>query len=158
MKRLGIATAAAAGELTALYLFQVDPVRDLPGRASWEQALATASVVVAHASVLTEGIAAHADVVFPAESSAEKEGTIASWQVLAQVAASTGVDVQVLTAGMAFKQLVEAVPFYAGLTLEAIGGRGLRWPETDAAASMPARSPSELPPPDCDRYRVSPPP
>jgi NADH-quinone oxidoreductase subunit G len=25
------------------------------------------------------------------------------------------------------------VPFYAGLTLEEIGGRGIRWPETDAA-------------------------
>jgi NADH-quinone oxidoreductase subunit G len=154
-----IAAATAAGELTALYLFQVDPLRDLPARGSWEQALSAASVVVAHASVLTEGIAAHADIVFPAESSAEKEGTIvhpdgrvqrlrtaikhpgdvrAGWQVLADIARSVGTDLGVLTAGMAFKQLVEAVPFYAGLTLEAIGGRGLRWPETEAAAAMPA--------------------
>jgi len=154
-----IAAAAAAGELTALYLFQLDPLRDLPDRAAWEQALANASVVVAHALVLTEGLAAHADVVFPAESSAEKEGTIvhpdgrlqrlrtaikhpgdvrAGWQVLGDVARSAGADLGVLTAGMAFKQLVEAVPFYAGLTLEEIGGRGLRWPETEAAAAMPA--------------------
>jgi NADH-quinone oxidoreductase subunit G len=153
-----IAAAAAAGEVTALYLFQVDPLRDLPDRAAWERALATARVVVAHASVLTEGLAVHADVVFPAESSAEKEGTIvhpdgrlqrlrsaikhpgdvrAGWQVLGDVARSVGADLGVLTAGMAFKQLVEAVPFYAGLTLEAIGGRGLRWPETEAAAAMP---------------------
>src|SRR5579875_2450723 len=55
-----IAAAAAAGEVSALYLFQIDPVRELPGRAAWEQALAAAEVVVAHASVLTEGIAAHA--------------------------------------------------------------------------------------------------
>ncbi|MGH2836179.1 MAG: molybdopterin oxidoreductase family protein, partial [Solirubrobacteraceae bacterium] len=153
-----IAQAAIAGEVTALYLLQVDPVRDLPGRAAWEQALARASVVVAHASVLTEGLAAHADVVFPAESSAEKEGTIvhpdgrlqrlrsaikhpgqvrAGWQVLADIAEATSVEVGVLTAGMAFKQLVGAVPFYAGLTLEQIGGRGVRWPETDAATAMP---------------------
>jgi NADH-quinone oxidoreductase subunit G len=46
--------------------------------------------------------------------------------------------VNVLTAGMAFKRLVEAVPFYAGLTLEQIGGRGVRWPQTEAAAAMPA--------------------
>ena len=39
---------------------------------------------------------------------------------------------------MAFKQLAAAVPFYAGLTLEEIGGRGVRWPETEAAAAMPA--------------------
>ncbi|MGH2860872.1 MAG: NADH-quinone oxidoreductase subunit NuoG [Solirubrobacteraceae bacterium] len=154
-----IAAAAAAGDLTALYLFQVDPLRELPDRGAWERALAAASVVVAHASVLTEGLAAHADVVFPAESSAEKEGTIvhpdgrlqrlraaikrpgqvrAGWQVLADIAKATGVDTGVLTAGMAFKQLVGAVPFYAGLSLEAIGGRGLRWPETAAAAAMPA--------------------
>ncbi len=156
-----IAAAAVAGDVTALYLFQVDPVRDLPGRGIWEQALAKASVVVAHASVLTEGIAEHATVVFPAESSAEKEGTIvhpdgrvqrlrsaikrpgqvrAGWQVLSDIARSTGVDTGVLTAGMAFKRLVEAVPFYRGLTLEEIGGRGVRWPLTDAAAAMPAGS------------------
>jgi NADH-quinone oxidoreductase subunit G len=154
-----IADAAITGDIGVLYLFQTDPVRDLPGRATWASALEKASIVVAHASVLTEGIAAHANVVFPAESSAEKEGTIvhpdgrlqrlrtaikhpgsvrASWQVLADVATSTGADLGVLTAGMAFKQLVEAVPFYAGLTLEQIGGRGVRWPETEAAAAMPA--------------------
>ncbi len=156
-----IAAAAVAGDVTALYLFQVDPVRDLPGRGVWEQALANANLVVAHASVLTEGIAEHATVVFPAESSAEKEGTIvhpdgrvqrlrsaikrpgqvrAGWQVLSDIARSTGVDTGVLTAGMAFKRLVEAVPFYRGLTLEEIGGRGVRWPQTEAAAAMPAGS------------------
>ena len=134
-------------------------MRDLPDRAKWEQALASAAIVVAHASVLTDGIAAHADVVFPAESSAEKEGTVvhpdgrlqrlrtaikhpgdvrASWQVLTDVAASTGVDVGILTAGMAFKQLSAAVPFYAGITLDSIGGRGIRWPEGESASAMPA--------------------
>ena len=39
---------------------------------------------------------------------------------------------------MAFAQLTEAVPFYAGLSLEEIGGRGVRWPVTEAAAQMPA--------------------
>ena len=40
---------------------------------------------------------------------------------------------------MAFAQLVEAVPFYEGITLEEIGGRGVRWPERDAAAAAPER-------------------
>ena len=154
-----IARALSIGEVTVLYLFQVDPLRDLPGRASWERALASASIVVAHASVLTDGIARHADVVFPAESSAEKEGTVvhpdgrvqrlraaikhpgqvrASWQVLTDMATATGVETGILTAGMAFQQLTKAVPFYAGLTLDEIGGRGVRWPEGDAAAAMPA--------------------
>ena len=58
--------------------------------------------------------------------------------MLGDIARSTGLDLGVLTAGMAFKRLREAVPFYAGLTLEEIGGRGVRWPETEAAAAMPA--------------------
>jgi NADH-quinone oxidoreductase subunit G len=71
-----IGAAAADGEITALHLFQTDPVRDLPDRALWERALGAAALVVAHASVLTEGLREHATVIFPAESHAEKEGTV----------------------------------------------------------------------------------
>ena len=42
----------------------------------WEQALERASTVIAHATFLTEGVRAHANVVFPALAYAEKEGTI----------------------------------------------------------------------------------
>jgi NADH-quinone oxidoreductase subunit G len=145
-----IGEAAAGGDLTALYLFQTDPVRDLPDRALWERALNRAALVVAHASVLTEGLREHANVIFPAESYAEKEGTVvhpdgrlqrlriaiahpgqvrASWSVVAEIAKRVGLDTGVETSSMVFEQLVEAVPFYAGLTLEEIGGRGIRWPE-----------------------------
>jgi NADH-quinone oxidoreductase subunit G len=143
---------------SAIYLLQSDPVRESRDRGRWERLLDDASLVIAHASVLTEGIAAYADVVFPAESSAEKEGTVvhpdgrvqrlraaiahpgqvrATWQVISDVAKATGTDLKVLTSAMAFKQLVAAVPFYAGLTLEEIGGRGVRWPATDAASAFP---------------------
>ena len=37
---------------------------------------------------------------------------------------------------MASDALFDAVPFYAGLTLDEIGGRGVRWPERDAAAAL----------------------
>jgi len=117
-----------------------------------------AGLVVAHASVLTEGLAEHANVIFPAESHAEKEGTVvhpdgrlqrlrvaidppgavrAGWSVIAEIAKRAGLDTGVLTAPMAFKQLVGAVPFYRGLTLEEIGGRGLRWQEREAASAFP---------------------
>jgi NADH-quinone oxidoreductase subunit G len=154
---LEMGRAAAAGELSALYLFQTDPLRDLPDRGSWEQALHRAGLVVAHASVLTEGIGEHADVVFPAESHAEKEGTVvhpdgriqrlrtsiahpgqvrAGWWVLAELAKRVGLDTGILTSSMVFPQLVDAVPFYGGLTLEEIGGRGLRWPEREQAGAL----------------------
>ena len=68
----------------------------------------------------------------------------AGWSVIAEVAKRAGLDIGVLTRAMAFEQLVEAVPFYAGLTLEEIGGRGVRWPEREAASAMPdaARTPA----------------
>jgi len=153
-----IAHAAADGQITALYLFQTDPVRDLPDRGLWESALQRAGLVVAHASVLTEGIAAHANVIFPADSYAEKEGTVvhpdgriqrmrtaiahpgsvrSGWSVIADLGRGVGLDTGVLTSPMAFAQLVEAVPFYRGLTLDEVGGRGVRWVERDAASEMP---------------------
>ena len=154
-----IARAAADGDITALWLFQTDPLRDRPDRELWEQALHGAGLVVAHASVLTEGLAEHANVIFPAESYAEKEGTVvhpdgrlqrlrtaiahpgsvrAGWSVIADIARRAGLETGVLTAPMAFAELVAAVPFYRGISLEAIGGRGVRWPALDVASEFPA--------------------
>jgi NADH-quinone oxidoreductase subunit G len=156
---IGIAEGLAEGALSAVYLMHTDPLRDLPDRELWERALAGASTVVAHAAFLTEGIREHADVVFPAEAYPEKEGTIvhpdgrlqrlrpviarpgavrAEWQVVTELALRLGLDLDVLSAPMASARLFEAVPFYAGLTLEEIGGRGVRWQERAAASAFPA--------------------
>jgi NADH-quinone oxidoreductase subunit G len=154
-----IAQAIVDGDINALWLFQTDPVRDRPDRALWERALQRAALVVAHASVLTEGLAEHANVIFPADSYAEKEGTVvhpdgrlqrlrtaiahpgsvrAGWSVIAEIARRAGLDTGVLTSPMAFAQLVQAVPFYRGITLDAIAGRGVRWPELDVASAFPS--------------------
>jgi NADH-quinone oxidoreductase subunit G len=145
-----IGAAAAAGDLTALYLMQTDPVRDQPDRGLWERALHSAAVVVAHASVLTEGLREHATVIFPAESHAEKEGTVthfdgrlqrlriaiahpgevrATWAVLSDLAARCGLELGLTRSTEAFEELVAAVPVLAGITLEDLAGHGLRWPE-----------------------------
>ena len=153
--------AASEGAITALHLFGTDPLRDQPDTAAWEAALHHAGLVVAHASVLTEGLREHANVVFPADSYAEKEGTVVhpdgrvqrlrmaiahpgqvrpGWWTVCEIAKRCGLDLGALTSSMAFGQLVDAVAFYAGLTLEEIGGRGVRWPATDAAGAFPAHS------------------
>jgi NADH-quinone oxidoreductase subunit G len=169
-----IAAAAAAGELSALYLLHTDPVRDQADAPLWRRALARASTVIAHASFLTDELREHATVVFPAESYAEKDGTVthpdgrvqrlrpgighpgavrSEWSVLAELTdriasatrgatdsgrpATTIRSSSPLTAAMASAQLFEAVPFYAGLTLEEIGGRGVRWQEREAASAVP---------------------
>ena len=146
-----------------LYLLHADPLSTERDRAGWEAALAKATTVIAHAATLTDGLAEHADVIFPAEAYAEKEGTIvhpdgrlqrlrpaigrpgrldagvrAGWQVIAEVAERAGVELGVMSGPMASQQLFAAVPFYAGLTLDAIGGRGVRWPATEAAAALGA--------------------
>jgi NADH-quinone oxidoreductase subunit G len=86
----GIAAALAQGKLSAVYLLGVDPLEGpspLPSsehlsspwagqREQWELALERADTVVAHATFLTDGLRAHANVVFPAEAYPEKEGTI----------------------------------------------------------------------------------
>ena len=152
-----IAAAAADGELTALYLLGTDPVRELPDRALWERAMRSAALVVAHASVLTEGLREHATVIFPAESHAEKEGTVVHpdgrlqrlriaiahpgevrpcWAVLAQLSEACGVPAAVRRSEDAFEQLVAQVGFYEGLTLDQLAGVGARWPARDAARAL----------------------
>jgi NADH-quinone oxidoreductase subunit G len=157
----GIAAGLAGGELDALYLLHCDPTRELPGRELWERALASAGMVIAHAAFLTEGLRERADVVFPAESYAEKEGTVvhpdgrlqrlrpaiarpgavrAGWQVIAELASRVGLDAGVDSGAAASRALFTAVPFYRDLTLEEIGGRGVRWQERAQAAAFPAPS------------------
>jgi NADH-quinone oxidoreductase subunit G len=48
---------------------------------------------------------------------------------------------------MVSRQLFEAVPFYAGLTLEEIGGRGVRWQERPAASAFPPPEAGKQPEP-----------
>ena len=154
-----IARALAAGELHAVYLLGVDPVRSYPDAGLWERALEHATTVVAHASFLTAGLREHATVIFPAETSAEKEGTIthpdgrvqrlrpavghagevrAEWRVLAEVAARLGGAGAIApsTASSLSAELFREVSFYSDLTLEALAGRGVRWQETGAGQAL----------------------
>jgi NADH-quinone oxidoreductase subunit G len=162
----GIAAGLAAGELSGLYLLHCDPLLDLAGGELWRSALARAGAVVAHAAFLTEGIREHADVVFPAEVYAEKEGTLvhpdgrlqrlrpaiahpgevrAEWSVIAELAGRLGLDAGAVSASMASAELFASVSFYRGLTLEEISGRGVRWQERDAADAFPAAGPQPGP-------------
>jgi NADH-quinone oxidoreductase subunit G len=155
-----IAQAAADGQLAALWLLGVDPLETHPERALWDAGLERASTIVAHAGYLTAGVREHATVVFPAESHAEHEGTIVhpdgrvqrlrqaiarvgdvrpGWWILSELAKRLGnPEVPVLTGSQASQRLFAAVPFYNGLTLDLIGGKGLRWvAEASAAAAWP---------------------
>ena len=134
--------------------------------------------MIAVDSQLTDTIREHADVVFPAEAYPEKEGTLVHpdgrvqrlrpaigrargrggqpgsgvrplWQVIAEVARALGYESGDARSGaQVSRRLFDAVPFYAGLTLEEIGGRGVRWPERDGlrVPRLGAGRASSLPP------------
>ncbi|MBA2348343.1 MAG: molybdopterin-dependent oxidoreductase, partial [Solirubrobacterales bacterium] len=161
-----IARAAADGEISVLYLLHTDPLRDQPQRAVWDRALEKTTHVIAHAGFMTEAIREHATVVFPAESYAEKEGTIvhpegrlqrlrpaigrpagvrAEWQVLHELCVAGGSDEVVHTVHSATQQLLAAVPFYAGLTIDTIGPKGTRWWEDATRASAWPTATAQLP-------------
>ena len=65
--------------------------------------------------------------------------TLAGWQVLADLASRLDLDLGVLTGSMASQQLFDAVPFYTGITLEEIGGRGVRWQDRAATKAYPTQ-------------------
>jgi NADH-quinone oxidoreductase chain G len=154
-----IAEALAAGESSALVLLHADPLATHPNRRHWAEALDRAMFVVAFAEFVDGGIAEHADVILPAESYAEREGTVVHpdgrlqrlrqtighpgdvrpvWWQLEQILGELGHATGALTAPMVSEQIFDAVPFYEGLTLDEIGGRGIRWQERDAASKLEA--------------------
>jgi len=149
--------ALESGELTSLILFGVDPLRDFPDTEAWKRALAAADHLVVF-STFENQTTAMADVVFPLETHAEKDGTVThsegrlqrvrpsasrpgdirpNWGVLAELSLALGHDTGVSSQPTAFAALTGAVPFYAGINDGEIGGRGVRWQDRPAAEAAP---------------------
>jgi len=153
-----IRAALEAGELDAVLLFGVDPLRDFPDTAAWDAALTAANHVVSFSTFET-ATTAKADVVLPLETHAEKDGTVthpdgrlqrvrpsaprpgdvrSNIQVLGELATALGLDTGITSQPTAFAALTSAVPFYASITDESIGGRGIRWQDTPSASAAPS--------------------
>jgi NADH-quinone oxidoreductase subunit G len=149
---LGVAELAAdaifnaidAGETEALYLVGADPV----GQGQLAN-LDDLGFVVVQELFLT-ATAALADVVLPAQSWAEREGTYTSgerrvqrffpaispvgesradWQILAQVGERLGLGKAPYACGLVFKQLAASVPAYAGMTYRSLARWEKQWPD-----------------------------
>jgi NADH-quinone oxidoreductase subunit G len=151
---LSSAEIAESGELGALLLVE----RGLPA-----ERLDAAGGVVAFARFPDEALDDHTDVIFPAEIYPEKEGTVThpdgrlqrvrqalgragevrpGWWVLHELCERLGAGFGALTAPMVTARLAEAAPIYAGITLEEIGGLGVRWQEREAASALALEEPS----------------
>ena len=146
-----------SGEVKSLLLFGIDPLRDFPDTERWKAALAAADHLVVF-STFENATTAIADVVFPLETHAEKDGTVThpdgrlqrvrpsagrpgdvrpAWGVLAELALALGQDTGVTSQPTAFAALCAAAPIYSGLTDSEIGGRGIRWQDRPAASLRP---------------------
>jgi NADH-quinone oxidoreductase subunit G len=151
------------GEIKGLVLFGVDPVREFSGTKEWEAAIGSADFVVCF-SMFENETTAKADVVFPLETHAEKDGTVThpdgriqrvrpsagrpgdirpNVGVLAELSLALGHDTGLASQPEAFEALTEAVSFYSGIIDADLGGRGVRWQEGPAVARFPAASSGE---------------
>jgi NADH-quinone oxidoreductase subunit G len=149
--------ALVEDEFEAVFLVNSDPVRDGGDGPAWSEALRAAGFVLA-ISMFEDASTKAADVVFPAEGYAEKEGTVThpdgrlqrvrpnvpnpgrarpTWEVLVELSALLGEETGIDSVKEALEAIASEVPFYAGITEEEIGGLGVRWQEREAAASFP---------------------
>ncbi|MFN8215376.1 MAG: NADH-quinone oxidoreductase subunit NuoG [Solirubrobacterales bacterium] len=153
-----IRAALEAGEVEGLVLFGVDPLRDFPDTPAWTEALNFAKFIVAFSTFET-ATSAKADVLFPLETHAEKDGTVThpdgrlqrvrpsaerpgdirpGFLVLSEIAEALGLETGAYSQPAAFAALTAAVPFYGSITEEMIGGKGVRWQDTEGGANCPA--------------------
>ena len=132
------------GSLETLYVMGADPVGDhlLPGRGQLD-------FLVVQDLFLTETAAA-ADVVLPAQSWVERDGTFTSaerrvqryypatqpvedsrpdWQILALIGERIGLDKPPVAAGQIFSEIANTAPQYKGLDYRTLAQVEKQWPD-----------------------------
>ncbi|MCA9946590.1 MAG: NADH-quinone oxidoreductase subunit NuoG [Anaerolineales bacterium] len=144
MDAADIYAAAQTGELKALFVLAADPIGD--GLMASRGKL---GFLVVQELFLTE-TAAQADVVLPAQSWAEREGTFTSgerrvqryypaiqpvgearpdWQILAQVGERVGLGKPAFAASLVFRDVAKAVPQYKEMDYRALAKVEKQWPD-----------------------------
>ena len=134
----------ADGSIHALFVAGADPIGDgqLPDRGKLD-------FLVVQELFLTETAAA-ADVVLPAQSWAEREGTFTTgerrvqryypaipvvgecrpdWQILAQIGERVGLGKPAFAASLAFKDVARVVPQYKGMDYRTLARVEKQWPD-----------------------------
>ncbi|BDG59237.1 formate dehydrogenase subunit alpha [Caldinitratiruptor microaerophilus] len=143
-----VTEAACDGRVRALYVMGENPALTDANLNHVRHCLEQLEFLVVQDIFLTE-TAAMADVVLPAWSWAEKDGTFTSterrvqrvrrfldppgearadWDILSDLARRLGSDWRYDSAEAIFEEIRRAVPAYAGITYARIEERGLQWP------------------------------
>lgn len=139
---------AADGRIKAMYIMGENPVLSDPDSDHVVHALEKLEFLVVQDIFLTE-TAALADVVLPAASFAEKDGTFsnterrvqrvrqaidpvgnakADWQIICDVASAMGYPMQYASASDIFDEIASLTPSYAGISYARLEQGGIQWP------------------------------
>ncbi len=141
--------AAAKGELKALYIMGENPMVSDPDLKHVEEGLKKLDFLVVQDIFLTE-TAQLADVVLPAASFAEKDGTFTNterrvqrvrkgveppgeakvdWEIIAELATRMGYEMKYRSAEEIFAEIAQVTPSYAGISYERLEKEGgVQWP------------------------------
>ncbi|NMC73127.1 MAG: formate dehydrogenase subunit alpha [Geobacteraceae bacterium] len=143
-----IVDKAGKGEIKVLYIMGENPMLSDPDLNHVQEALENTEFLVVQDIFLTE-TAALADVVLPAASFAEKDGTFTSterrvqrvrkaieppgqakadWEILVEVMKRLGYDKQYKDAGEILDEAATVTPQYGGISFARIEKCGLQWP------------------------------
>ncbi|MEA5097636.1 MAG: formate dehydrogenase subunit alpha [Burkholderiaceae bacterium] len=140
--------AAVDGQIKALYIMGENPMGSSPDVNHVEKGLKQLEFLVVQDMFLNE-TAALADVVFPACSFAEKDGTFTNterrvqllqpavacigeskpdWQIICEVAAAMGTTFPYQSSAQVMEEIASLVPSYGGIRHERLKNGGLQWP------------------------------
>ena len=143
--------AAAEGKLKALYLAGVNPMATFPGGEKVGEALKKVEFLIVQELFLTE-TARLADVVLPAGTLAEKNGTLTSverriqrtrkaingvgqsmpdWRIFSELGVACGEEgMKYVNAAEVLEEIADTVPYYSGISHRILADNGLQWPFT----------------------------
>jgi len=143
--------AAEEGELRAIYIMGENPILSDPNSNRTRKALEDLEFLVVQDIFLTE-TAKLADVVLPAATFAEKDGSFTNterrvqrvrkaveppgeargdWEIICDLAARLGLSMEYDGPAAIMYELAGLAPIYGGISFERIEGQGLQWPCPD---------------------------
>jgi formate dehydrogenase major subunit len=146
-----IAHAALKGEIKGMYMMGENPFLSDPNINKVRKALSSLEFLVVQDIFLTE-TAEFADVILPASSFPEKEGTYTNtdrrvqlgrkaldppgqarldWQIICEISTRMGCPMHYHSPEEIFREMASLTPSYAGLTYERLGKTGMLWPVPD---------------------------
>lgn len=139
-------------QFKALYVIGEDPVISEPNQSSTIKALKNLEFLVVQDIFMSE-TAKYADVILPATSFAEKDGTFTNterrvqrvrkaidlvgntrpdWQITSELSTRMGYNMQYPSPKEIFDEIANLTPILAGISYERIEQNGIQWPCPDA--------------------------